>query len=117
VLQTVPRTINTGLGSMFILGALTLLGGDSLTNFALALLIGLVVGTLSSVFTAAPLVVLLEKRWPLEASSKDPAPRKRPPSGRQPAAVAAGEIERDRWSSVDPYADIPSGKASRDEPL
>jgi SecD/SecF fusion protein len=50
----VPRTINTGLGAMFILGALTVLGGDSLTGFAVALLIGLVVGTLSSVFTASP---------------------------------------------------------------
>jgi SecD/SecF fusion protein len=62
VLQTVPRTINTGLGAMFILAALVLLGGSSLTNFALALLLGLVVGTYSSVFTATPLAVLLQQR-------------------------------------------------------
>lgn len=62
VLQTAPRTVNTGIGAMFILAALTLLGGSSLTDFALALLLGLIVGTYSSAFTAAPLVLLLEQR-------------------------------------------------------
>ncbi len=42
ILQTIPRTINTGLGAMFILAALAVLGGDSLTDFAIALLLGLV---------------------------------------------------------------------------
>ena len=63
VLETMPRTVNTGLGAMFILASLTFLGGDSLTDFALALLIGLVVGTYSSAFTATPLLLLLENRW------------------------------------------------------
>lgn len=62
VLATMPRTVNTGLGAMFILAALTLLGGSSLTNFALALLIGLFVGTYSSAFFAAPLAVVLQAR-------------------------------------------------------
>ena len=61
-LQTVPRTINTGLGALFILVALYLLGGETLRDFALALLIGIVVGTYSSVFTATPLAVRLEGR-------------------------------------------------------
>jgi SecD/SecF fusion protein len=61
-LQTVPRTINTGLGAMFILGALAILGGDSLVDFAIALLLGLLVGTASSVFTATPLAILLQAR-------------------------------------------------------
>jgi SecD/SecF fusion protein len=64
VLQTVPRTVNTGLGAVFILTALALLGGDSLTDFALALLIGIGVGTYSSMFTAAPLAIELERRSP-----------------------------------------------------
>jgi SecD/SecF fusion protein len=59
-LQTIPRTINTGLGALFILVALWLLGGETLTDFALALLVGIVVGTYSSVFTAAPVAVALE---------------------------------------------------------
>jgi SecD/SecF fusion protein len=59
-LQTIPRTINTGLGALFILVALYLLGGQTLRDFALALLVGIVVGTYSSVFTATPLAVRLE---------------------------------------------------------
>lgn len=61
VLQTVPRTVNTGMGALFILVALAVLGGDSLTDFALALLIGIVVGTWSSVFTAVPAALVLER--------------------------------------------------------
>src|SRR6266516_4226932 len=60
-LQTVQRTVNTGLGAMFILVALFVLGGDTLTDFALALLVGILVGTYSSVFVAAPLVVAFER--------------------------------------------------------
>lgn len=54
VLQTIPRTVNTGMGALFILVALAVLGGDSLADFALALLIGICVGTYSSVMTAVP---------------------------------------------------------------
>jgi SecD/SecF fusion protein len=64
VLQTVPRTINTGMGAIFILAALAALGGDSLGDFALALLIGIVVGTFSSSFTASPALIELESRRP-----------------------------------------------------
>jgi SecD/SecF fusion protein len=60
-LQTIPRTINTGLGALFILAVLYLFGGDTLTDFALALLIGILVGTYSSIFTAAPLAVGLDR--------------------------------------------------------
>ncbi|MFC8228180.1 protein translocase subunit SecD [Streptomyces sp. NPDC057287] len=74
VLQTVPRTVNTGMGALFILVALTVLGGDSLADFALALLIGICVGTYSSVLTAVPGALLLER------SGKVPPPgRKRAP--------------------------------------
>ncbi len=62
ILQTLPRTVNTGMGAAFILTALTVLGGSSLTDFALALLIGLTIGTYSSVFTAAPMAVELHRR-------------------------------------------------------
>ncbi|WP_394436893.1 protein translocase subunit SecD [Streptomyces sp. SGAir0957] len=62
LLQTLPRTVNTGMGAAFILTALAVLGGDTLTDFALALLIGLAVGTYSSMFTATPLAVALRRR-------------------------------------------------------
>jgi SecD/SecF fusion protein len=60
-----PRTVNTGLGAMFILAALAVLGGDSLQDFAIALLVGLAVGTYSSVFTATPLYLQFHKKWPM----------------------------------------------------
>ncbi len=62
LVQTVPRTVNTGMGALCILATLALVGGDSLTDFALALLIGVAVGTYSSMFTAAPLAVELQAR-------------------------------------------------------
>lgn len=60
-IETMPRTVNTGLGAMFILAALAVLGGDSLRDFAIALLLGLIIGTYSSVFTATPLLIMLNK--------------------------------------------------------
>jgi len=76
ILQTIPRTVNTGLGALFILAALAVLGGDSLTDFAVALLIGIVVGTLSSALVAGPLAIELEKRSP----GTPPAPKRKGPS-------------------------------------
>ncbi|GIJ46963.1 protein translocase subunit SecDF [Virgisporangium aliadipatigenens] len=61
-LQTVPRTVNTGLGAIFVLIALAVLGRDSLVDFALALLVGVLVGTYSSVFFATPLAIVFESR-------------------------------------------------------
>jgi SecD/SecF fusion protein len=72
-LQTIPRTINTGLGALFILFALYFLGGETLTDFALALIVGILIGTYSSVFTAAPLVVAFER-----LSGAEPAPAAHP---------------------------------------
>lgn len=60
ILQTLPRTLNTGLGAAFIRTALAVLGGEALGDFALALLVGLVIGTYSSVFTAAPVALELQ---------------------------------------------------------
>jgi SecD/SecF fusion protein len=84
IIATAPRTINTGLGAFFILGALTVLGGRSLTDFALALLVGLFVGTYSSAFVAVPLTLLFEKR----NSAPPPMPKRRaaPAAARRPAA-------------------------------
>ena len=73
----VPRTINTGLGAILILAALLVLGGDTLSDFALALLIGIVVGTYSSVFTATPVALALEERFPRpEPEPETPAQRR-----------------------------------------
>lgn len=70
VVETVPRTVNTGIGVLFVLSALLVLGDGSLANFATALLIGLIAGTASTVVTAAPVAIWLETRWPRKAVSK-----------------------------------------------
>ncbi|MEU1147603.1 protein translocase subunit SecD [Streptomyces sp. NPDC005863] len=64
VVQTLPRTVNTGMGALFILTALAVLGGDSLADFSLALTAGVLIGMASTVFTAVPLAVALERRNP-----------------------------------------------------
>ncbi|MFP3914293.1 MAG: protein translocase subunit SecF, partial [Actinomycetota bacterium] len=63
-LHTLPRTINTGMGALLILASLYVLGGDTLSDFALALLIGTVVGSYSSIFSATPVALWLEQRFP-----------------------------------------------------
>ena len=50
--------------------ALAVLGGDSLQDFAIALLVGLIVGTYSSVFTATPILIYLQELWPMSREQK-----------------------------------------------
>ncbi|SCF56376.1 protein translocase subunit SecD [Streptomyces sp. Ncost-T10-10d] len=94
VLQTVPRTVNTGMGALFILAALAVLGGDSLADFALALLIGICVGTYSSVLTAVPAALLLER------SSKAPPPARKRAPGRRSGTKAARRDPLDNGARV-----------------
>lgn len=79
--ETIPRTVNTGLGSMFILAALVFLGGDSLQDFAIALLVGLVVGTFSSVVVATPLLTYFNEKWPTSRVKKEKVERTPEDSG------------------------------------
>ncbi|GAA2276224.1 protein translocase subunit SecD [Nonomuraea roseoviolacea subsp. roseoviolacea] len=78
ILQTVPRTVNTGMGALFILVALAVFGGDSLRDFAIALVIGIVAGTASSAFVAGPLAVELERRG--DRPPPEPARPRRAPA-------------------------------------
>ncbi len=56
------RTIITGISTILALGALMLLGGEVLFDFSFALLIGLIVGTYSSIFVASPASVLFMEK-------------------------------------------------------
>jgi preprotein translocase subunit SecF len=58
--QTIVRSLNTSLTVVFTLLALFLFGGASTQNFVLALLIGIISGTYSSIFNAAQLLVSWE---------------------------------------------------------
>jgi preprotein translocase subunit SecF len=62
--ETLSRTILTSCTTLIVVIVLFLMGGGVIHDFTFALLIGIVVGTYSSVFVASPLVVLWEKRFP-----------------------------------------------------
>ncbi|MBI2475160.1 protein translocase subunit SecF [Candidatus Uhrbacteria bacterium] len=59
--QTLLRSLNTSLTTILALIAIFIFGGDSTQPFALALIIGITVGTYSSIFLASPLLVVWEK--------------------------------------------------------
>ena len=59
--QTIVRSINTSLTTVIVLFALFFFGGESIRMFVLALIIGIVSGTYSSIFVAAPLLVVYER--------------------------------------------------------
>ncbi len=62
LIQTLGRSLTTSLTVVFTLLALILFGGESIHYFVLALLIGIISGTYSSIFNAAPLLVLWEEK-------------------------------------------------------
>jgi preprotein translocase subunit SecF len=61
LVQTLARSVNTSLTVIFTLTALYLFGGATIRNFVLALLIGIISGTYSSIFSASMLLVIWEK--------------------------------------------------------
>ncbi|MGE5377827.1 MAG: protein translocase subunit SecF [Bacteroidota bacterium] len=62
IVQTLVRSINTQLTVMFTLFALVLFGGESIRHFVIILLVGILSGTYSSIFNAAPILVVWENR-------------------------------------------------------
>jgi preprotein translocase subunit SecF len=62
IVQTLDRSITTQLTVMLTLFALVLFGGDSTRHFVIILLIGIFSGTYSSIFNAAPILVVWENR-------------------------------------------------------
>ncbi|MGD8341224.1 MAG: protein translocase subunit SecF [Gammaproteobacteria bacterium] len=58
--QTLSRTIITGLTTLLVLIALLLLGGEAVKGFAIALIVGIVVGTYSSIYVASAAALFLD---------------------------------------------------------
>ncbi len=61
IVESLTRSINTSVTTIFTLAALVILGGDTTRWFALALLIGITCGTYSSIGVAIPLVLFFKK--------------------------------------------------------
>src|SRR3989339_831496 len=59
--ETIVRSLNTSLTTLFVLLSVYLFGGDSIKNFVLTLMLGLIIGTYSSIFIASPLLVIWNK--------------------------------------------------------
>lgn len=72
VSSTISRTINTSLTTLVVLIAIFIFGGDSIRGFMFALIIGVVVGTYSSVFIATPVMFDSVKKKGIDFSEKQP---------------------------------------------
>ncbi|MBQ9092930.1 MAG: protein translocase subunit SecDF [Prevotella sp.] len=56
--QTLARTVNTSLSTLIVLLCIFILGGDSIRSFSFAMILGVIFGTLSSIFVAAPVAYI-----------------------------------------------------------
>jgi preprotein translocase subunit SecF len=73
--QTLPRTILTSVTTLLVLTSLFVFGGDIIHNFSIALILGVLVGTYSSIFIASPSVLMLgitrESMLPVKQEGKE----------------------------------------------
>ena len=60
--ETLARTVNTSLTTLIVLLCIFILGGDSIRSFAFAMILGVIFGTLSSIFVAAPIAYMTLSR-------------------------------------------------------
>jgi len=115
--QTLARSINTSLTVVLTLVALVIWGGPVIRLFVVALLIGVVSGTYSSIFNASPLLVVWEQvaarrrraaavsvsRRPADVALRPSAPRPRPEP--QPAAATAAKDNGSPTPQVKPQTE------------
>ncbi len=78
--ETLPRTVLTSGTTLAVLLALLVLGGAVIRDFTIVLILGVVIGTYSSIFVASPALIEIQKRWGVS----DPDRKKERP---QPATV------------------------------
>ena len=57
--QTLARTVNTSLSTLIVLLSIFILGGDSIRSFSFAMILGVIFGTLSSIFIASPVAYIV----------------------------------------------------------
>ena len=68
--ETLARTINTSTSTLIVLLCIFILGGDSIRSFAFAMILGVVFGTLSSIFIASPMAYIVLGRKIKEESAE-----------------------------------------------
>jgi len=78
--ETLPRTVLTSGTTLAVLFALLILGGAVIRDFTIVLILGVLIGTYSSIFVASPALIEIQKRWGVGESGEK---KKRP----EPATV------------------------------
>ena len=76
--ETLPRTILTSGTTLAVLVALLLLGGAVLRDFTVVLILGVVIGTYSSIFVASPALLEIQRRFGEGKTGQDKKPRPQP---------------------------------------
>jgi preprotein translocase subunit SecF len=94
--EVLPRTVLTSGTTLAVLFSLLILGGAVIRDFTIVLILGVVIGTYSSIFVASPALIEIQDRWKKEDKGK----KRKKPTG---AAEEAG----------DPRSDPGSGRPSR----
>ena len=72
--ETLPRTVLTASGTLVTLVSLLLFGGPVIRDFALVLILGIFIGTFSSIFVASPVLYFISNRWPHKDTRQQAAP-------------------------------------------
>ena len=80
--STISRTINTSFTTLVVLLAIFIFGGDSIRGFMFALIIGVIVGTYSSVFIATPIMYDTAKKKGVDLKYKEKEPKEELESGK-----------------------------------
>jgi SecD/SecF fusion protein len=118
ILQTFARSINTSLTVVLVLVTLLLFGGSVLHHFTAVLLVGIVIGTYSSIFNASPLLVLWERQARKAKGQLTPAEMKplveRP--SREALEMVGASSDGDREEEEDVEARPVAGGAPKAKP-
>ena len=77
--ETLPRTVLTSGTTLAVLTALLVLGGAVIRDFTIVLILGVVIGTYSSIFVASPALIEIQKRWGM--GNSDGKKKERPQPG------------------------------------
>jgi preprotein translocase subunit SecF len=81
--EVLPRTVMTSGTTLAVLAALLVLGGAVIRDFTIVLILGVVIGTYSSIFVAAPALLEIQKRW----GTKEESSRKKKSKSRGKEAI------------------------------
>ena len=76
--ETLPRTVLTSGTTLAVLTALLVLGGAVIQDFTIVLILGVVIGTYSSIFVAAPALIEIQNRWGVADPDRKKKERPRP---------------------------------------